>query len=266
MRHTLVATGTAQLEIRNPLSEEHRFLRESLAPGFISYMAENDAPMRAFEIGHVFAPANDGIAESAAVVFGFSVESTGDATWRDAQFLRLKGDCEALVRAVTGRTLEVARGQRDGFHPGKCAVLSIDGREAGALGALDPRLAQRAGLNRPLYLCTLALDAFPEYVLPRYRPPSKFPSTYRDLALVVGLDVPSAALEATIAESLGPICTHVRAFDEYRGPQVGDGRKSIAVRMTLQRFDTTITDEQADAAVASILDVLRSRFGAEVRA
>jgi phenylalanyl-tRNA synthetase beta chain len=64
---------------------------------------------------------------------------------------------------------------------------------------------------------------------------------------------------------LGTLCTGVAAFDEYRGPQVGEGRKSLAVRVTLQRFDTTITDEEADAAIARVLDAMRERFGATIR-
>ena len=107
-----------------------------------------------------------------------------------------------------------------------------------------------------LSLHASTLGALPPYQAPRYRPPSKFPSTYRDVALVVDADVRPSRSKTAVARALGPLCTGVRVFDEYRGPQVDDGRKSIAVRVTLQRFDATITDEEADAAIARVLEPL----------
>jgi phenylalanyl-tRNA synthetase beta chain len=83
--------------------------------------------------------------------------------------------------------------------------------------------------------------------------------------LVVDTNLPASRLETAIADTLGSIGTTVRVFDEYRGSQVAHDRKSLAVRMTLQRFDTTITDEEADAAVARVLEALREKFGATIR-
>ncbi len=96
--------------------------------------------------------------------------------------------------------------------------------------------------------------------------PSRFPSTYRDLALVVATSLHARAIERAVSDVLGGLCTGVAVFDEYRGTQVGDNRKSLAVRITMQRFDTTITDEEADAAIARVLDAMRERFGATIRA
>jgi phenylalanyl-tRNA synthetase beta chain len=95
--------------------------------------------------------------------------------------------------------------------------------------------------------------------------PSKYPSTYRDVALVVDIDVAARDVERAIVAALGSLCTGATVFDEYRGPQIGQGRKSLAARVTLQRFDATITDEEADAAVSLLLDALRNEFGAEIR-
>jgi len=110
------------------------------------------------------------------------------------------------------------------------------------------------------------VDALPPYATPHYRPPSRFPSTYRDLALVLDTATAAGDVEQTVASALGSLCTGVRVFDEYRGPQVEEGRKSLALRVTLQRFDATITDEEADAAIARVLETLRERFGATLRA
>ncbi len=264
--HSLRETaGSDAVEVRNPISEEHRFLRESLAPGLIAYLASVGAPARVFEIGDIFRTTGQEIVERTSVGFAFSVERSDEPPWRDSSFLRLKGDCEALVREVTGRATSSQPAMRPGFHPGKTAVVAIDGVEMGVIGCVDPRLAKAHDLKGTAYLCLLDLRALPQYATPRYAPPSRFPSTYRDLALVVEIGVGAQEIESAVAAALGSVCTGVAVFDEYRGPQVGDERKSLAVRVTLQRFDATITDEEADAAIARALEALRERFGAIIR-
>jgi phenylalanyl-tRNA synthetase beta chain len=264
--HSLRAAGSAaSVEVRNPLSEEHRFLRDSLVPGLMEYLAKVGMPARVFEIGDVFRRDGERVVEQTMAAFGFSADRTNEPTWRDSSFLRIKGDCEALLRAVTGRDPEIAPGSRPSFHPGKTGTIALDGRILGNVGCIDPRTARAAGIKQNVYLCVLEISALPPYATPKYRPPSRFPSTYRDLALVVDTSLPARELETAIAATLGSICTAVRVFDEYRGSQVADDRKSLAVRMTLQRFDTTITDEEADAAVARVLEALREKFGAAIR-
>lgn len=255
----------APVEVLNPLSEEQRYLRGSLADGLLAYFARIDAPVRTFEIGHVFNRRNGTIVEEASLAFGFSVDPRDEPPWRDTRFLQLKGDCEALIARVTGRSGNVTRADAPGLHPGKCASLSLEGCAVAAFGQLDPRLARAFDVRLPVYLCFVRIDALPAYLSPRYRPPSKFPGTSRDVALSVGLDVTAADVEGTIAAALGDECTGVRVFDEYRGPQAGEGRKSLAVRIGLQRFDATITDAQADAAVARALQAARNRLGAAIR-
>jgi phenylalanyl-tRNA synthetase beta chain len=265
--HSLRAAGEADaVEVRNPLSEEHRFLRTSLAPGTIEHLGSVATPARVFEIGQIFRYDGEQIDERTAIAFGFSAARGGEPPWRDSDFLRLKGDCEALLRAVTGRDAEILPGTHHALHPGKTGIVRIDGAELGAVGCVDPRLSKALDLPGNAYLCLLDATAIPAYRTPHYRPPSRFPSTYRDLALVIATTVAAREVERAISDVLGALCTGVAVFDEYRGPQVEHGRKSLAVRITLQRFDATITDEEADAAIGRVLDAMRERFGATIRA
>jgi phenylalanyl-tRNA synthetase beta chain len=252
-------------EVLNPLSEEQRFLRSSLMPGLIEYFAAVDAPVRVFEIGHAFTKRDGRIDERALVTFGFSVAPVDEPPWHDEHFLRLKGDAEAMLATVTGRRAGTTPTAARGLHPGKTAALNIDGEEVAEAGRLDPRLAKSFGVRLPVYLCTVQLDRLPDYALPRYLPPSKFPGTSRDLALSVDFAVGAGDVERTIVRALGATCTGVRVFDEYRGEQAGQGRKSLAVRIALQRFDATITDEEADEAIARALGALQGELGAAIR-
>lgn len=253
------------IEVLNPLSEEQRFLRASMLPGLLEYLSAHPGGERVFEIGQIFSRDGSELRERAVATFGFAADPA-PVSWHDDSFLQLKGDCEALVRRLTGHALTVQAGASFGLHPGKSATLSIADAEVGSIGCVDPRLSDAFDLARKVYLCTIELGALPPYETPRYRAPSKFPSTYRDVAIVVDTGVTAAAVEAVIARTLGSLCTAVGAFDEYRGAQVPADRKSLALRMTLQRFDATITDEEADAAVAAALRALEEEFGATLRA
>ena len=264
--HSLRAdAGDRAVAVRNPLSEDQRVLRDSLVPGMLAYLATAPTGARVFEIGEIFHRDRERIVEQTALAFGFCAQRAGEPAWRDTQFLRLKGDCEALLRGIAGTKPTMSPGTYPGFHPGKTGRVCIGDVDAGVLGCIDPRLASASDIDGNAYICLLDVGVLPRYATPRYRPPSRFPSTYRDLALVVEVGVSARALEESIAGAVGPLCTGVTVFDEYRGQQVGDGQKSVAVRVTLARFDATITDEEADEAVARVLDAVRERFGATLR-
>ncbi len=232
----------------------------------IEYFERAGRPCRVFEIGHVFYNENGHIAETPMLTFGFTAEQpAGDAAWHDTNFLRLKGDCETLIRLVCGIEVKAVPDTRAGLHPGKTAVLLHEGREIAALGKVDPRIAKSFGVGFPAYLCNIYLDKFCEYRTPGYNPPSKYPSTYRDLAMVVSLDVTAEKVSSIVQHAVGDLCRSVRVFDEYRGPQIGEDRKSLAVRIVMQRFDATITDAEADEAIARALSELRADAGATIR-
>jgi phenylalanyl-tRNA synthetase beta chain len=251
--------------VLNPLTEEQRVLRWALGPGIFDYLAKVDRPFRVFELGHVFSSDEGVPKEEPQLAFGFAAEPLDEPDWHDSHFLRLKGDVEALLRAIAGIEVETARDVRGGYHPGKSAVAMWKGSEVAAFGKIDPRLTKAFGDRLSLYLSVIYLDRIPEYQRPIYRPPSRFPSTYRDLAIVVDLDVDAERIRSVVRRAIGELCTGVTVFDEYRGPQVGEGKKSIAVRATMQRFDTTITDEQADTAVARAVAAVREELGGTIR-
>jgi phenylalanyl-tRNA synthetase beta chain len=157
------------------------------------------------------------------------------------------------------------RDHRTGFHPGKNAVLMHDTAEICSLGKVDARLAKAYGITRSMYLCNIYLDKIPEYHVPRYKAASRFPSTYRDLALVVELDVTADRVSQIAREAIGEWCISVNAFDEYRGPQVGAGGKSLAIRATIGKQDGTITDVEADEIMKRVIEALRKDVGATIR-
>jgi phenylalanyl-tRNA synthetase beta chain len=252
-------SGAKAVEILNPLSEDQRFMRFSLIPGLLALRQD-----KIFEIGNVFGDAGEIVERTFATFIRLTPEPRTDP-WHDDAFVAIKGDALAFIRATTARAATVRPARHAGWHPGICAELLLDEVPVAIVGALDPRLAAALGAEGRVHVVQVDLGMLPDPVLPRYVEPSRYPSVSRDLALVVDLDVSAAQIESVIGSTLNGLARTVRAFDEYHGPQVGEGKKSLAVRIVLQRSDATMTDAEADAAIGRTLGALRNALGATIR-
>jgi phenylalanyl-tRNA synthetase beta chain len=251
----------APVEITNPLSEDQRWMRFSIAPALLELAARDRVvrPYRRFELGHVFAnPPQNGAKEPHETVHLTALHAGGESA-----FGRLKSDVLALLRRATGTDARVERGTFASLHPGKTAALRVGETLVGYVGVVDPRLARAYEVADTTALATLFVESLPPRVTPKYVPPSKFPPVDRDLAVIVGLDVLAGDLAESVRDE--PLVRSATVFDEYRGPQVGEGKKSLALRIVLQSDEATLTDEQADAAMQRIVARLRERFGAVLR-
>jgi len=260
-----IKPSAESIEVLNPLSEDQKYLRYALGPGMLQYFSGKTEPFKIFEIGHIFPKIEGHMEEIPVLGFAFTAEPLTEPEWKDSHFLRLKGDAEAMILETTGRHAEVTPDKRTGMHPGKTAVLMVEGKEVTYIGRADPRIARVYDIRLPLYFASMYLERLPDPVLKTFVPPSRFPSSKRDLALVVGLDVTAKSIEQTIQHAAGELCKSVRVFDEYRGKQVPEQKKSLTTRMILQRDDATITDAEADAAVTRALDALQKELGATLR-
>jgi phenylalanyl-tRNA synthetase beta chain len=261
-----VALPGAVVEIRNPLSEDQRYLRFSLLPALLELAAKNAGAnaYRIFELGHVFEGSPEPF-ETAGAAWLLALPRIDEPGWRDGGFLEFKGESLAFVRALVGRTPEVVTTTRAGWHPGKTASLLVGGKDVATIGAVDPRLLAAFSVEARVYAGWMQTADVPAYHAPRYRAPSKYPAVARDLAVIVAPEVPALDIEHAVRLGGDGVIADVRVFDEYRGPQIEDGKKSVAVRVVLQRSDATLTDAEADAHIAAILASLRERCGARIR-
>jgi phenylalanyl-tRNA synthetase beta chain len=262
-----VALPRAPVEITNPLSEDQRFMRFSLIPAILELAARrlHDLPLRVFELGHVFGAASPQPQETALLVWSLIAKRRDEPPWQDAGFLVFKGESEAIVRAVTGLDPRAVPEATAELHPGKTAALVANGMTVAHAGALDPRLCAAFDVAANVYVGIMPLASLPAYNIPKYVAPSRFPGVLRDLALVVPPHVTAAEIEGTIRATLDGVARDVRVFDEYRGPQIGENKKSLAVRLLLQRDDATMTDAEADGRIAGVLETLKERLGATMR-
>ncbi len=147
---------------------------------------------------------------------------------------------------------------REGFHPGRTAALVLQGQEVGVVGQLHPEEAERRDLPEPVVVGELLLEPFLA-VTPEagHRPvPARtlvrHPAMTVDVALVADDEVTYATLERTVRLAVGPLLDELWFFDEYRGAQVGEGRRSVAMRLRLQDPARQLTDADAEAVIESV--------------
>lgn len=255
------------VEIKNPLSEEQRYMRIGVVPSLLRLVEKHQrsVPLKLFEIAHIFG-AGDLYEEIPVATFVYARAAVPEPEWRDSGFLEMRGEIDHLVKNLTGRPPEVIPDGRIITHQGKSAAILVEGRQIGYFGAVDPRFLATYDLGGiQVYNGALFLQHLPDSKLPKYHPLPRFPGTSRDLALVVDPHTLAKDIEATIARATGALFENARVFDEYRGPQVGEGKKSVAVRVRLRKPDATITDAEADSAIELALAALRTEFAAQIR-
>ena len=242
----LVGCGFAEAYTPSfPVTAETVVLRDAIAPSLVdaarANLAVDNTGVALFEIARVYRP------EERRHVAGIVEGGIAGAKWAVEQ-----------VYAALKLEPSYERASEPLLHPGKAARTA-----EGWVGELHPRQLDGAWGAFELDLDTLASRA-QETI--RAADVSPFPELRQDLAFAVDEDVPAAALLTVIRDAGGPELLDVAVFDEYRGEQVGAGRRSLAFRVAFGSPERTLTDEEAAVLRARIVEAVRERFGAELRA
>jgi len=266
------------IRLLNPIASQQSVMRTTLIGSLVANVRYNQARkverVRVFEVGRVFirdAKAQEGPLavrgvrqpmRIGAAAYGPAVEEQWGQETRGVDFFDVKADVESLVAPLAVR---FERTQHSAFHPGRAALVRVEGEEAGWIGELHPRWQQKYELARPVVLFELDTASLEAVPLPRFAPPSKFPPVVRDMALLVDAALPAQALLDAMQAEKPAIVASVRLFDLYQGQGVPEGRKSLAFRVVMQDTERTLTDAEADAARDQLVRLLGARFSATLR-
>lgn len=257
--------------ITNPLGEDTSVMRTTLLPSMCEVLARNynnrNAAVCLFELGNEYIP-NGG--ELPDEPMRLSVGMYGG----DADFYAIKGIIDSMLKNIgvedfeyTACTDPAVFAEADAFHPGRCAVITKDGKAIGILGELHPETLENYGIGVTAYAAKVNVTELlgMANAVKTYKPLPKFPATTRDLAIVCDETLPAGELEKAIRKAVGNILESVTLFDVYQGKQIAEGKKSVAYAISMRSHEGTLTDEQADAAVKRVLKEL-ANLGAELRA
>ena len=246
--------------ITNPLGEDTSIMRTTGLPSMLDTLSRNynnrNPEAYLFELSSEYLPreGEDLPLERAVLMIG--------CYGKDADFFRLKGTVEELLRVLNlSRADYTAVSDHPSYHPGRYAVITVNGTEIGSLGEVHPAVAENFEIGTRAYIARLEIAAMFAARLPeaRYKALPKYPASTRDLAVICPETTPVAVIEKDIREAVGAILEQVELFDVYRGAPIAPGMKSVAYSLILRAPDRTLTVEECDKAMEKILKALGAR-------
>ena len=253
------------LKILNPLGEDTSIMRTTTLPSMLEILTRNynfrNKSAKLYELGRVYFKRADGLADEPKVL---TLGAYGDGM----DFFALKGAVEAVLKQLRIENVRfLADSENPSYHPGRCAKVFSGDRLLGVLGQIHPHVAGNYGVDAELYAAELRFDALYESKgsQPLYQPLPKFPAVTRDIAVVCDKAVTVGELEDAIRKGAKGLLKDVALFDIYTGVGIAPGKKSVAFNLTLRSDDRSLTAEEADADVKSILESLKAECGAELR-
>jgi phenylalanyl-tRNA synthetase beta chain len=268
-----VSPAAEPVPLKNPLSSDMSVLRSTLWPGLIAVARQNlsrqQVRFKIFEIGREFAAAGKGVRET-PMLGGLAVGSRLPEHWDQKQseidFFDVKADVCALLK-LGGQLdrIHFAPAAHAALRPGQTASI-VHGEEViGWLGAIHPELQRSVDLRRPVVLFALRVNALTAARVPAFKAYPRFPTSRRDLAVVVDQQISAAALVEHSLAAGGAVLQRVVIFDVYTGQGIDSGRKSVALGLILQGVSRTLTDADADRAVETVTRRLELELGATIR-
>jgi phenylalanyl-tRNA synthetase beta chain len=278
------------IRVSNPLSAEHSAERTGLIGSLLDAARYNRAHgaerVALFESGRAYlregSSPHDGVlagkfvGERPAPAFEpwrIAAVATGELRpggWRGdpvaADFYSLKGAIEALA-AQLGVAIEVVPGEEPFLHPGRSGRVLINGEEAGWIGEIHPLVCRQWDLESAAgFEIDLApLAAASPFSDESYEDVISYPAVHQDVAVVVDDGIPAAEVRSAVLDGGRELLRSADVFDLYRGEQVGEGRKSLALRLTFRAADRTLTDEEV-AEQRKAIEAAVEKIGGSLRA
>ncbi|AEV87323.1 phenylalanyl-tRNA synthetase subunit beta [Actinoplanes sp. SE50] len=286
------------VRLTNPLSEEEPLLRTNLLGPLLGTLKRNlgrgHRDVALFETGTVFLPRltaeappvlgvdrrpdADEWARANAIVpdqpWHLAAVLTGDAApagwWGEGRPASWADAIEAARIAIAAAGVPAARvgvraAEQAPWHPGRCAAILVDGEVVGHAGELHPAVVSALELPKRTSAMELSLDALPDAPVVDAPLISTFPPALIDVALVLDRTVPADEVRAALAEGAGSLLESVALFDVYESAQLGEGKRSLAYKLTFRAPDRTLTSDETIAARDAAVAVTTARFGATLR-
>jgi phenylalanyl-tRNA synthetase beta chain len=269
---------TKGIALSMPMSEERSHLRVNLLPHLLQTAAYNNNrqnyDVAIFEMGRVFISEEEPLTKlpvEQLCLAGLITGQVGADNWANksqpADFFVLKGILESLFENIGIQGLSFKASQElKGMHPGRTAELFIGETPIGFAGQVHPEMQQKYDVEET-YVFNLDLEKLYRNVQHKaaYQPLPKYPSSTRDLSIVVDDQIYAADIENTIKEQGGEILESVRLFDLYKGDKIGADKKSMTFSLIYRNPEATLTDKEVNTAHDRVVQSLEEIYKAELR-
>ncbi len=263
--------------LANPLSEKQALMRPSLVPSILETAAYNlnrgADRVAIFEIAPTYHPSakEDALPVQQTQLAVLLAGGRDTLHWSHGEgpavdFYDIKGIAESLLQGYP-LNYTFAASQNATLQEGQAVEITSNNRRLGFFGKLSPVCAKASGIEKPVFVLQIALDA----LLKASRTPaeareiSAYPASTRDIAVIVDRALSAGDLVTTAQKAGGSLLQQVQVFDVYAGKNVPEDKKSIALRLTFQSYESTLTDAKIEKSYSKILKTLEHQFNAALR-
>ena len=267
--HELVDPNAAKILLKNPISDDMAVMRSSLWPGLIQTAKSNirrgHHNARFFELGQCFSGTSvaDQVQKIAGIICGNRYDSQWSENEREVDFFDAKSDVQALLfHSKSEYAFEAA--DHPALQMGQSAKIMKGSELIGWIGALSPKLQKALSMPNS-FLFEIDQKSIDQGEISCYEPFSSFQASQRDIAVVVSKEITADQLINSIRSLKQDDLVDVNLFDVYEGEHIDKGSKSIALNLTYQSIEITLTDEQLAEKVSKIVAHLESKFSAKLR-
>ena len=267
--HDLVDPDAKKILLQNPISDDMAVMRSSLWSGLIdtakSNMRRGHHNSRFFELGLCFSGTDvDGqVQKIAGIISGNRHNLQWAGADREVDFFDAKSDVEALLN-LSKKDFKFESADHPALQMGQTAKIMKGKSHIGWLGALSPKLQKKLSMPNA-FLFELTQSEIEQGDTPSYESFSSFQASQRDIAIVVSKEITSDELIHSIQSLKQDDLIDVNLFDVYEGEHIEQGSKSVALNLTYQSEEVTLTDEQLAEKVSKIVGHLESKFSAKLR-
>ena len=267
--HELVSPNAAKILLKNPISDDMAVMRSSLWPGLIQSAKSNirrgHHNARFFELGQCFSGTSveDQVQKIAGIICGNRYDSQWSGSEREVDFFDAKSDVQSLLfHSKSEYAFEAA--DHPALQMGQSAKIMKGKELIGWIGALSPKLQKTLSMPNS-FLFEVNQKSIDQGEISCYEPFSSFQASQRDIAVVVSKEITADQLINSIRSLKQDDLIDVNLFDVYEGEHIDEGSKSIALNLTYQSIEITLTDEQLAEKVSKIVAHLESKFSAKLR-
>ncbi len=256
--------------VQNPLSDEYRLMRPTTIPSMMQILAINankkNQEAKLFDISRNYKN-NQNQVENGEVPLQENILTIG-MYGKDVDFYTLKGILENILEAIGVNRYDVEKETKnESYHPGRCANIKVGIDTIATLGEVHPEVLDNYGIEKRAYLLEANITKLVKYARnnKKYVEVPKFPAVERDIAMIVDEEIQVGQIEKIITKKGKKLLESLQLFDIYRNEKIGENKKSVAYSLIFRDKNKTLSDEEINKTMESIIEEVEKVLGAELR-
>lgn len=258
------------ITIQNPLSDEYKLMRPTTIPSMMQTLATNtnkkNQNVKLFDLSRSYKNVKQEV-ENGEVPLQEEILTIG-MYGEDIDFYTLKGIIENILEATHINHYEVEKEtQNASYHPGRCANMKVGIDVIATLGEVHPEVLDNYLISKRAYLAEVNITKLVKYARAnkKYTEVPKFPAVERDIAVIVDEKVEVGQIEKIVIKKAKKLLESMQLFDIYRSEKLGENKKSVAYSLIFRDKNKTLSDEEINRTMESIIAELEKTLGAELR-